>query len=159
MENSIAYEEDILTENLPDKKDIQMADEQVKVSQNEYADEQVAPKEEPSEAPIDYAELEKEDLISLKSEFTEVMYMKSLGELKNPKRYGELRDMGLSPKEAYLASGGRAQKRDNRQHLHSRVPSMARESRMMPEGDLMAAKSIFGDISEAEIIRLYNRVK
>ncbi len=114
--------------------------------------------EKTPEGAIDYAQLEKDDIAALRGEFTEVIYMKSLSELKNPERYGELRDMGLSPKEAYLASGGKRQKQDNRTHLHSAVPRSASGQRSMPEEDLRAAKNIFDGMSDGEIIRLYRKV-
>ena len=80
-------------------------------------------------------------------------------DLKNPLRYGALRDLGLSAREAYLASGGRKERNDNRSHLFSSVPAKT-SSRFceIPRADLYAAREIFTDMSDSEIRNLYKKV-
>ena len=60
-----------------------------------------APMQSASET--DYERLEREDIAELCREFPELK-IDSLTELDNPLRYGALRDMGLTPTEAYLAT-------------------------------------------------------
>lgn len=113
---------------------------------------------ESAEKSEDYSELLANDMREISEEF-------SLGgdigisDLKNPIRYGALRDLGLSPKEAYLASGGRKEKADNRAHLSSSVPrKMAMPFYEIPKTDLAVARELFSDMSDAEIRTLYKKV-
>ncbi len=80
--------------------------------------------------------------------------------LENPVRYAELRALGLTPKEAYLATGGTHMHRaDNRAHLQSTLP------RVVGGGDegigaseLAAARELFVGLSDHEIRKLYKKV-
>lgn len=108
-----------------------------------------------------YAIKEAEDLIALRAQFPELSGLTTLRELNDPARYGELRDLGLSAREAYLATGGQRPQRtvDNRAHLHSAVP---RSVHGMGDGispaELSAARELFAGLSDHEIRRLYKRV-
>lgn len=117
------------------------------------------PTSENAEEETDYARLAMEDLYKLKEEFAELSSLSSIAELENPLRYASLRDMGLSPEEAYLATRKRERREDNRSHLTRSVP---RSATVMPgsmsECELRAAREIFSDISDAEIKNLYKRV-
>ena len=55
----------------------------------------------------DYAAVAREDLRALKAEFPELAAIGSITELNAPLRYAELRDLGASPREAYLATAKR----------------------------------------------------
>ena len=116
---------------------------------------------EPPREEIDYAALAREDLLSLQREFPSLLSLRSVAELPNPTRYGALRDLGLSPREAYLAVGGEQRRgRDNRSHLHSGVPrTRAGVHGEMSVGELESARNLFGDLSDAEIHKLYQKVK
>ena len=69
---------------------------------------------------IDYAALAKEDVKILSEEFSELEGLSDITELENPLRYAALRDLGLTPTEAYLATTRRKRERDNRAHLERR---------------------------------------
>lgn len=109
---------------------------------------------------IDYAALAAEDLAALKAQFPALKSLSSLAALTNPVRYAELRELGLSPKEAYLASGGTPRAiRDNRSHLLSAVP---RTSAAAAEGisvsEMAEARRLFSDLSDAQIYKLHKKV-
>ncbi len=99
------------------------------------------------------------ELSLLSSHFPSVLG-KGLSELVNEKRYEELRTLGLSPEEAFLATAKKQEVRyDNRTHLRSSVPRnvTAPKSAMTP-GELLEARELFGDISDEEIRSLHQRV-
>ena len=117
-------------------------------------------KEAISNAQEDSSKIMEEDLRALKAEFSELASMKDICELKNPIRYGALRDLGLTAKEAYLASGGRRATSDNRAHLHSSVPKGATSPLgEIPRKEFEMAREIFSDLSDGEIQKLYRKVK
>ena len=107
----------------------------------------------------DYEELMRSDLEELKREFPELADTESLTDIKNPLRYGALRDLGLSPTEAYLAARGKVSRADNRAHLLHSVPRHAASGGIMPHEELDRARELFRDMSDTEIQRLYKRVK
>ena len=107
---------------------------------------------------IDYAALADEDLKCLRDEFYELSDIESITELDDPLRYGALRDLGLTPREAYLATR-KARAHDNRRHLSSSVPRSSRAPLgTMSESELMAARELFDGLSDLEIRRLYKKV-
>lgn len=107
---------------------------------------------------VDYDAVIADDMRALKAEFPELASMTDITELDNPVRYAALRDLGLTPKEAYLATSKRPAA-DTRSHLkatygrHTSAPknTMSRE-------ELAVAKDVFEGLSDAEIISLYKRV-
>ena len=119
--------------------------------------------EEENPLPTDYGEIAERDLAALKEEFAELSELASIAELPRPMRYAELRDLGLTPVEAYLAScgarpNGAPKKTDGRAHLRSSVPGRATPEEGIGGRDLSAARELFGDLSDSEIRRLYRRV-
>lgn len=105
-----------------------------------------------------YEELLQSDMNELSEEFSANDKIK-ITDLKNPLRYGALRDLGLTPKEAYLASGGRKERADNRSHLSSSVPrKTAAPFYEIPRSELDAAREIFTGMSDSEIRNLYRKV-
>jgi len=110
--------------------------------------------------PVDYAQMEAEDLRTLRELFPAALSLRSLSQLSNPARYGELRDLGLSAKEAYLATEGHvAPPSDNRAHLHSAVPrTVGGADGSISAAELSAARELFNGLSDHEIRRLYKRV-
>ncbi len=106
-----------------------------------------------------YKKLMDSDLKSLKSEFPEMNNAESILELDDPERYATLRDLGLTPAEAYLATQKRRVKRDTRSHLHSAVMKLASSPKgAMSENDLKGARELFTDLSDSEIRQLYRKV-
>ena len=106
---------------------------------------------------IDYGEIIIRDVMALRAEFPELRSLSDVCELENPLRYAALRDLGLSPAEAYLATS-RRYKRDNRSHLHSTRTASYTSQGSMTEAEMAAAREIFGDISDSEIRKLYKKV-
>ena len=109
--------------------------------------------------PVDYGEIEKQDLDELRVLFPHLKNTKSITELDNPLRYAALRDLGLSPKEAYLATSEPIRRYDNRSHLRSSVPkSAAAPSGILTRSELEAARELFSGLSDGEIQKLYKKV-
>ena len=116
------------------------------------------PKEETSAEAVDYERLVLEDIEALKREFPSLSNLNSITELDNPLRYAALRDLGLTPTEAYLATRKQRPTSDNRSHL-SGVPSVSVSGgNVMSERELDAVRELFSDISDIEIRRLYRKV-
>ena len=97
------------------------------------------------------------DLAELKSEFPELRRLSHIAELENGSRYAALRELGLTPREAYLATSRGVP--DGRAHLSpampkpAGVPERAMSSRLFRE-----ARELFSDMSDGEIRALYKRV-
>lgn len=118
----------------------------------------VTENEKSEEATVDYATVVKADIAELSAEFTELKDLTDITELENPLRYAALRDLGLTPAEAYLATTKNRHKKDNRSHLFGMPMVSSAHSAAMPEGELEAAREIFTDISDAQIRKLYKKV-
>lgn len=116
--------------------------------------------DEGEEGTRDYEQLIREDIRTLLKEFPELPENFEISELNNPVRFGALRDLGLSAKEAFLATGGAKRKaQDNRAHLTASVPRGAVSSLSpIPRGELNIARQLFSDMSEGELERLYRKV-
>ena len=100
----------------------------------------------------------EEDLRALEREFPE-MRGKSLADLPSPRRFGELRELGLSPREAYLATCDRRVTLGGKAHLRASQPthSVSRTS-TMTASELRQASNLFPKLSGREIVALYKRV-
>ena len=110
------------------------------------------------EEQIDYESLIKEDIAQLKSEFKELHRLTDITELDNPLRYAALRDMGLSPREAYLATSRRRQN-NTRAHLSAAAPKSASSpGGAMSEVEMASARELFSDMSDDDIRKLYRKV-
>ena len=85
---------------------------------------------------------------------------KDLCELVNEARYAELRALGLSAKEAFLATAKRESViHDNKSHLGRSIPrSVHTPSSAMSTAELIEARELFGNLSDEEIKKLYNKV-
>ena len=109
----------------------------------------------------DYDALIESDLLELREKIPELSGIADITELENPVRYGALRDLGLSPEEAYRATttAKLSVKPDNRSHLRSSAArSSAANSGAMPYRELEAAREIFSGVPDSEIQRLYKKV-
>ncbi|MDY3845795.1 MAG: hypothetical protein SOZ62_02645 [Eubacteriales bacterium] len=151
-EKDIKGEKDTVTEDAPDIQDVTNAN-----GEEEYD----AYDEERLRA------LAYSDLSEIRSLFPENAKIANICEINNPIRYATLREIGLSVKEAYLATNGivktnRVQHTsyDNRSHIVSAVPRQAISSDIgMSRSELEEAKQIFGNLTEKEIRNLYRRAK
>ncbi len=111
------------------------------------------------EEEIDYEKMAEEDLRVLQSKFSVCRGITHISQLQNPLRYAELRDLGLSPEEAYLATNYArlsAFQKDNRSHLYSAIPKGAKGESISADA-LAQARDLFGDLSDGELISLYRR--
>jgi hypothetical protein len=73
-------------------------------------------------------------------------------------RYRQLRALGLSTEEAYRATA-RRRAADNRSHLSGAVGNAAPPRRGgISEQELRSVRELLGNVSDAEIRRLYKRV-
>ena len=125
---------------------------------NEDRDVESSADDPTAESDIDYESLIASDVAKLKSEFPELKGIKNVTELNNPLRYAALRDLGLSPEEAYLATARRS-KSDTRSHLKSaHGRNAAAGTHGMSYVELTVAREIFPGKTDAELERLYKRV-
>lgn len=112
----------------------------------------------------DFEELLRSDLAVLARRFPGRFATGTFEELPNAVRYGELREAGLSPVEAYCASHYESlfaigESPSNRAHLDSCVPRTARPAAdRMSSADLAMARSLFPSLPDSEIEGLYRRV-
>ena len=107
----------------------------------------------------DYSKIIEDDLNTLRACFEEMREIKDITELENPLRYAELRDLGLSPEEAYLATAKRHTRKDNRAHLSSSFPkTRGSRSEAMSYQELENARELFPTLSDREIQKLYKQV-
>ena len=110
---------------------------------------------ESAEATADNVELDIEgDLAELASEFPEAISEDMLTD-----RYRELRTLGLTPAEAYLASARRTPKFDSRSHLKTSVPRAVKSHvGAMSRRELLEARTLFSGLSDRQIEDLYRKV-
>ena len=124
----------------------------------EYTDTPEVHSPEEDKTAIDYERLMKEDVDTLRSHFPELADIGDITDLDDPLRYAALRDLGLTPAEAYRATAKRAYT-DTRSHLkRAHGKNASGSTSLMSPTELMAARDIFPDKSDAEIQRLYKRV-
>ena len=111
-----------------------------------------------SSGEIDYEALISSDLDTLRTEFPELRGIKEITDLNNPLRYAALRDLGLTPEEAYLATAKR-RTQDTRAHLRSaHGRSAATPTNMMSQQELAMARDLFPELSDSDLQRLYKKV-
>lgn len=109
---------------------------------------------------VDYEAIVSAELASLSREFPEMRGISSITELENPIRYAELRDLGLSPREAYLATSEKHRRADNRRHLFSAVPAgSGAPSIGMSRAELESARELFPSLGDGELMNLYKKVR
>ena len=114
--------------------------------------------DEPKDAgEIDYAKRVEEDLDEIRRQFPALYGITDISDLKNPLRFGALRDLGLTVKEAFLASGGARSVYDNRAHLTASVPKRASSGIEMTRKEYEVVKDLFSSLSDSEIKKLYQR--
>ena len=162
-------------ELLPEKASAKKAEEQA-VSEDEASKEAIGEKtlpdgeasekegvselEEALEEAIDYAALAISDLAEIKALCREFASVERLTDLPFAHRFAELRDLGLSVKEALAAAMPERAYESGKSHLRSAVPrpSFSPEESLSHE-EMRAAKDLFYGMSEKDINALYRRVK
>ena len=111
------------------------------------------------EPPVDYARLASEDLAEIKRLDPAYAPASHLSELPFAARFAELRDLGLTVREALAAAAPRFARTDGRAHLRAVAPHGAKAP---PEGlapsDMKNARALFNGLSDSEINALYRRV-
>ena len=95
------------------------------------------------------------EITALKESFPELSGIDSLGALKNPEKYEKFRRMGLTPTEAYMASG---EHRLAVRGIPASPLSVARRTEGIPDRQLRMAREIFTGLTDVEIQALYKRV-
>ncbi len=111
------------------------------------------------ELTINYADIVREDINTLREAFSECRAtLTDISMLKNPVRFAALRDLGLSATEAYLATGGIRTSYDSRTHLSGAVPAEAGGGVEIPLSEYRTYKDLFSDMSDSEIRKLYRKV-
>ena len=109
---------------------------------------------------VDYAALAASDLAEIKRLSRDFAEVEHLSELPFARRFAELRDLGLSVKEALAAVTPLREGVSGKSHLRSAVPrpSYIPEDSLSHE-EMRKAKDLFYGLSEKEINALYRRVK
>ena len=119
---------------------------------------------------IQFEETIRQDLAEIHAAYPETKAYKSVREFPQLERFAQLRDAGLSAKEAYIAShpdsvrasvatAARQQARnEGKSHLHSSVPKGARDrSVVISKKQLAEYRELFPEKSDKEIIALYKQ--
>ena len=110
----------------------------------------------------------EEDLAEIKRLDPSYAPASHLGELPFARRFAELRDLGLSVKEALAATNfnrllasfsQRAARAEEKSHLRSAGPTARAPAKFsMTSQEMQSAREIFGNLSDKEIENLYKRV-
>lgn len=136
------------------------------VDTQETADAQESPegsehaREENESAPLDFEALAAADLAQIKALVPELADARHLSELPFAHRFAELRELGLSVKEALYATMPSVPRGSGKSHLISSVPrGRGIPSDTLSIDEMRAAKDLFYGLSEKEITSLYRRVR
>lgn len=139
-------------------EDLQISDNTTEITEPTQEEESKSESiESAANEEVDYAEIIKADTEALKARFPELSKISDVTELDNPLRYAALRDLGLTPEEAYLATRKR-RAADNRSHLYPSPSISKNEGGTIPESEMRSARELFSEMSDAEIRRLYRKV-
>ncbi len=107
---------------------------------------------------IDYAAMAEEDFRVLSALYPEVEALGSIAALSNRERFAELRELGLSPEEAYRATRPFPKRGSGKRHMTgASARRMSVGATSMPYGELEAARGLFPGLSSSEILSLYKR--
>ncbi len=115
--------------------------------------------EEPCTSEDEEAEIKPtldSELEEIRREFPEIVEAMAAADAE---RYSELRAMGLTPREAYLASSTPKRPSGGRSHLRDSLPRSAKSPESnMTRRELSAARELFDGLDDGEIQRLYKKV-
>lgn len=113
----------------------------------------------------------KADLAEIQANYPETKKYGSITEIENFARFGQLRDLGLSPKEAYaavnsnsirenVANAVKQKNLNNKGHLNSVVPKNSKDDSVtMTKSELAEWRDIFPNKTDKEIMALYKQSK
>ena len=105
------------------------------------------------------AEKTSSDFDELIEEFPELNGISDISELPNSARYTALREIGLSPAEAYVLTSRRRAPQSTKSHLTASVPVSAKSPDVgMSSREMEEVRELFGDLSDSEIHKLYKKV-
>jgi hypothetical protein len=157
-------EDVLLTNEIPESEDGEFAGGEAPVPEatvadgSEFTEDAIEVKDDAGEV---LAKLSLDsDLDELREEFPELATRESVTELDNPTRYASLRELGLTPREAYLATAKRAPRQDTRSHLSDSFHgTKAAPLSQMTRGELLTARELFSDLSDGQIHELYKKVR
>ena len=157
-------EDVLLTNEIPESEDGECAGGEAPVPEatvadgSEFTEDAIEVKDDAGEV---LAKLSLDsDLDELREEFPELATRESVTELDNPTRYASLRELGLTPREAYLATAKRAPRQDTRSHLSDSFHgTKAAPLSQMTRGELLTARELFSDLSDGQIHELYKKVR
>lgn len=114
---------------------------------------------EPTENPNTPPDSEEDELDALTGEFPELSGLSSLEDMRSYDRYRELCDMGLTPREAYLATSPKKAVSGGKSHLRGTpIGNGTRGVGGISHAELQLAREIFGNLTDAEIRKLYRKV-
>lgn len=98
------------------------------------------------------------DLRELQNQFPTLRGIESITELRHPEEYLRFRSLGLTPREALLATGEHPTDTQRSPRVTSPIAVRTRSERI-PDYYLKMAREIFGNLSDREIQALYKKVK
>lgn len=112
------------------------------------------------------------DMAELHSLFPETKSIAKFEELPNCRRYAELRDKGLSVREAYSAANPEVRRETivnsvkqqtinaSKAHLKSNVPIASRDTSVkITRGEMEQMRELFPDKSDKELVALYKKTR
>lgn len=115
-----------------------------------------------------FQQMAARDLAEIKAAFAGLDDVKAIQDIPNFKRFGELRDKGLTAKEAYVAanpdrirtqaaeSAKKKTLEESKAHLKSAVPKGSKDTgAKMTRAELAAWRDMFPGKSDKEIVRLF----
>jgi hypothetical protein len=117
--------------------------------------------------------LKRADLAAVQAAYPEAKKYARVDDFPNFKRFAELRDMGASPEEAYMATHGSAVvstavkatkqttlNHQNKDHLRSSAPKPAKDTSVkISRAELQDLRDLFPNMRDAEIIKLYKKTR
>jgi hypothetical protein len=112
------------------------------------------------------------DLEQLHAEFPETKGITKLEDIPNCRRFAQLRDLGLTAKEAYTAANPTARREAiassvkqqatnaSKAHLRSNVPIASKDTSVkIPRSEMEEYRELFPDMSDKDIVALYKKTK
>ena len=102
---------------------------------------------------------ECDDLTLLMADFPELRGLSEIESMRSYERYRALREVGLTPREAYLATTPKTKAPNTRSHLKAAPMHTAhRPTGGMTRTEIEMARRLFDGLSDGEIHKLYRKV-
>lgn len=126
-------------------------------------------KSDTADMPMDYAKMAADDLAIINRTFPG-LGLTDLRKIDNPGRYGAMRDMGLSPEEAFRATNherirahtaaAERARADSKSHIRGDMPKKqgSADDFSLSAKEMREARELFPDKSDKEITALYRSV-